>query len=663
MPHEIKYESNEYSINFKPSYPLIIGEKTYITFATVYPASAVSIEFKKEKTVQLVKEGDKWVGTYIVPAERREGWWPLYVYIKFKRNGREVLVKREMWHRAFKRESPSLKLSLGKEDYSPHIISAEALPVKIDVSQEEAREGLIIRGDKSLAFTSHSIEGSKEGYTPGVSREESLRVNISGKVSGTDVDANLFSTSTVGTSQLTEREDKISVRLKRGETEAYFGDFTADISDVEFCKLNKVLSGVQISGDYKRFGFKALMSTPKGSTKLYKAYGNNTQGPYALGFAPVVIDSEQVYVDGILQKRGDDYEIDYEAGTVTFLNRTIQDISIIRVEYDYRETTYDHSTYGLRVKGKINDSLSLGATYINDSDSAAGAETIRSNLSSAVNPESHYVIGTDGTLILGDFLIAQGEVAYSEKNLDILSASSTKEAGKAAKIKASSQLGPVNISGNYKRVGANFESISDPDPKTNIWDYGGEIAYQPNSLFLAKVESQYDKYTENSLEYEIQNRRGKAKITPTDLPDFHYILDEQEDNRDPVSGAIINRIITKNQTGISYVTGLLKTTVSGGVERRLNRYPTEEATTYQTIDLGLATVGIEKITASGNIELKTTELPDMSNYAAQTYNLNLSASPNQQYFVSAVLSQVYDELNGDRSTANLAFSADPFDIL
>ncbi|MCX5726670.1 MAG: hypothetical protein NT030_05790, partial [Candidatus Saganbacteria bacterium] len=225
-------------------------------------------------------------------------------------------------------------------------------------------EALVITGDKVLTFTSRSIEGTKEGFVPGVTREESLKLTISGKAADTEINANIFSTATTGTTQVTENEDKISVLLRHGATEAYFGDFTAYFSGLEFANINKVLQGVRLRGDYDMWGFEAIGSSPKGDSRQMKMYGNGTQGPYYLGSAPVVINSEKVFVNGAPLKRGDDYDIDYEAGNVTFRKKVIQNIDIIQVDYEYRETLYQHSTYAFRLFGRPYQNLNLGATYI-----------------------------------------------------------------------------------------------------------------------------------------------------------------------------------------------------------------------------------------------------------------------------------------------------------
>jgi len=62
----------------------------------------------------------------------------------------------------------------------------------------------------------------------------------------------------------------------------------------------------------------------------------------------VVIDSERVYVDNLLQKRGDDYNRGLSGGNGHFRQKTIDLKAVIQIYYDYRQTVYQHATYGVR---------------------------------------------------------------------------------------------------------------------------------------------------------------------------------------------------------------------------------------------------------------------------------------------------------------------------
>ena len=133
--------------------------------------------------------------------------------------------------------------------------------------------------------------GSREGSIPGSqqTREETLRLNISGRAADTDIEASLYRTSALGSTRLSENDDQISILMRRGSTEAYLGDFDASLTETEFGALNKRLSGGRIKTVQNNWGLVALYSSPKENIFAPMAI---IQGPYTLShvrrLSPVV---------------------------------------------------------------------------------------------------------------------------------------------------------------------------------------------------------------------------------------------------------------------------------------------------------------------------------------------------------------------------------------
>ncbi len=728
-----KYTQPHFSINFYPIYPLLIGKKTYVRIKTSLNAKKIVLGLENSSLITMDKKENYWGTELLVSDKFKEGWnrLKLYIYYEESETVREVaseniwqkimmwikrekypkakvvkkkkikLLERSMWYRVYHPERPPeiFEILSVPAEPTPELPLGEVLKLKeeekikmpitmteevVSITTEEV-EGLTVKGNKTLTFSIKTLEGTKEGFVPGVMREEALRLNISGKIEGTEIDANLFSTSSGGTAGTLQKEEKVSCRLKRGGTELYFGDFTASMDNLEFAKLDKSLSGLRLTGDYDlpapradlvlrtrsegalrdeagrqgRWGFKIIGSSPQGESKTWKSYGDGTQGPYYLGFTPIVVDSERVHVDDVLQKRGDDYELNYNTGALTFKKRTILNEEIIQVDFDYRETTYQHSTYALRTKGKLSDSLELGVTYLNDSDNLEGAETIKGE--TGVSPVSHFVIGADGKLDLGDILKAESEFAYSEKDLDVLSEGS-KEVGKAAKIKTLSSLGPLSLSAKFKRIGSKFQSIGDVSPKQDLWEYGGVLAYRPNQIFFAECGLDSQKYVWQDTPYSIETQTAKTKVSPKRWPSLAYRFFKEELSNDLVSQASINRKTVRNSGETAYKFGFLRSSLKLSHEERLDRTPSEEVTIYRIANFGLSTIGLEKITASGNIELKETEEPTGLKPYTKTYNLNISATPTKNYFLSAGVNYIDDSKEGTTNVTDLSYKAQPIKV-
>jgi len=536
-------------------------------------------------------------------------------------------------------------------------VSFEAAP-----SAESNR--LILKGTKTLTFRNYSVEGSVEGFPEGstLSRDESLKLNISGRAADTDIDATIINTSSTGMNIESEQEDKVSILLRRGSTEAYFGDFTANFDDTEFARLSKELSGLRVSGDYSAWTFKAIASSPKGESKNVKLYGDGTQGPYALGISPVVVNSEHVMVDGVGQRRGEDYDIDYEGGTITFRKRTIIATSVIEADFDFRDTPYEHTTYGLRLTGNVSDNMRLGATYINDSDSLNGAREERASMTiNPVDPISHYLIGVDTDYTLGPQLKLNSEFAYSDRNSNLLSTRTEETISRdsAFKISSASVFGPLSFDARFKRIGPAFSSIADALPREDLWGLGSDFTYKPDGVIYSDGAYNNESYDQGGVRYKNSLIGSKTKLAPAGLPTLAYSYNELRESNDPVSTDRIDRSTVTNAVESTYQWGFINNVVDLSNERRLYTFPSEEAVNYRVAGYGVSTVGFDKFSASGNLELKETDDPFEGDTSTKTYVLDLSASPAREYFASASLNTIDDSKQGITTVTDLGYKANP----
>ncbi len=698
------YDTREYDVLFNP-YPMAIDEDVAIRVFAPFNPLSVTYVFNKTAKFSLKKEGNYWRGIVKPPKEMNEGWNLSFVFITYKRGelDREarkkalaffqkmfaavkltdykdyVMIEGKIWIRAFKEPQAAGKLvriapppvtiegtAVGQEiailPVSGEASTGEAAVIAASpevLATPEVQTGLKVKGSKSINFVTRSIEGSKEGFASGYTREESLRFNIAGKLdSETDVDANFISTSTSGNSTTSQNEDKVSVLIRRASTEVYYGDFIGDLNETEFGTLNKSLSGVKVTGNYDQWGFKALYSTPRGDPKYFKSYGDGTQGPFNLGNAPVVVDSDRVYLNGVEQTRGDDYTIDYQAGTITFRRGIVLKTWIIEAYYDYRETLFQHATVGLRYKQKVSDDLKLGFTFIDDSDQLYKADEIRETLSNTIEPQSHYLVDFDGSGRLWNTQF-NSELAYSNKDLNILEPGENRSVGKAFKLDTSTDQGPFSLQTNYKRVGPTFSAIADASPKQDVWQDGAKLGYRPSGTYYASAGYGHDQYVLSDTKYLTTDKNFESKWTPQDIPSLNYFYRETFDSNDPVYTDEISRLTTKHDAESSYRYGWLLSTVRGGLEERVNHEPSKEVTTYKTVNFGTATYGLEKVSVSGNVELKDTVLPDKTTPYTKTYNANASVTPNSNYFGSLSLQVVDDSVDGMTNVTDLNYRASP----
>ena len=651
--------TDEYGLSFYPDYRPSIGQTLTLRLRTFFPAEKVTLFSDREEKIPMSYREGHWWGRFTIPPDYQEGGHFFTVWIKYPLGrapaGTPRWSKSVVWYQAYleKEEavaiqpSPPAPLPQGEGGPSP-----EAM-----VGEGNDSDELKLKGSQSISFRSRTLEGSLEGYSPGTmqTREETLRLNISGTTADTEIEASLFRTSAIGLTELGEKDEKISILLRRASTEAYLGDFTADFGEGEFTRLTRTLSGGRVKGDYGKWGFQALYSAPKGEQKYIRRYGDGTQGPYTLGSAPVVIDSERVSLDGQTLSRGNDYTIDYQAGTITFLNKIIDPKSVVQVYYDHRETAYSHSTYGLRGYFKPLETVKLGATYLNDSDQLAGAEEIRSSMSSeAFDPIGHHVIGADASVFSQNFS-ANAEGAYSYRDLNLLASGSSVEDGKAARLEFETNLGQLGLKGNLKRVSSTFTPVGEPYPKQDVTNYGGEVSLRPWRELALKYDHSYDHFRQSSVYYENLGRIFKAQYVPNSWPSLSYYQSELLESNDPVTGSQIERRIDRRSVESSYQAGFISANLKNAIERWENSSPSLEVTEYKRVGAGLATIGLEKISLSSNIELEE-RTPTARK---KTYDLRAAINPTNNYNLSSSIQIVDDTVDGYTNVTDLSWRAEP----
>jgi antitoxin component YwqK of YwqJK toxin-antitoxin module len=96
--------------------------------------------------------------------------------------------------------------------------------------------------------------------------------------------------------------------------------------------------------------FMFLSSTERGADRQEYLYGNDSQGPFYLKYTPVVIGSERVYLDGVLQQRDQDYYIENKSGKITFRNNVVQTHQIIKVLYENEDQNIQSRYTALRYR-------------------------------------------------------------------------------------------------------------------------------------------------------------------------------------------------------------------------------------------------------------------------------------------------------------------------
>jgi hypothetical protein len=231
--------------------------------------------------------------------------------------------------------------------------------------------------------------GISFGNNQDVVVNSSFNLQLSGKLSD-DVEIlaaitdNNIPVQPEGNTQQIQDFDQVFIRLSKNKTSLLAGDFEIGRPQSHFLNYFKKAQGGLFASEYPvSSNNSALMSTQAAGAISKGKYARNVingveanQGPYKLTgsenetFIIVLSNSEKVYVDGMLLKRGEnfDYVIDYNTAEVTFMP-TVQitkDKRIV-VEFQYSDKNYSRTMF-LVNQGYKSEKLKLNASIYSEQD-------------------------------------------------------------------------------------------------------------------------------------------------------------------------------------------------------------------------------------------------------------------------------------------------------
>ena len=161
-----------------------------------------------------------------------------------------------------------------------------------------------------------------------------------------------------GNTQRLQEFDQVFIRLQKKQQILQLGDFTIDRPKSYFLNFNKRVQGIGYQNSFK-IGDNTV-NTASASASIAKGeFARNifdglegNQGPYKLTgnsgeqFFIVLAGTEKVYINGLLQQRGEqaDYIINYNTGEIQFMpRRLITKDSRIQIEFEYQDRNYLNS--------------------------------------------------------------------------------------------------------------------------------------------------------------------------------------------------------------------------------------------------------------------------------------------------------------------------------
>jgi hypothetical protein len=136
--------------------------------------------------------------------------------------------------------------------------------------------------------------------------------------------------------QQPEMPEKYDIVIQYDNHKLTFGDFTGEISGNDFASINKSMRGVKLESQEKDREFKIISSKDRSFTKTDTFSGSKGKGPYKLSHTFIIDGSQEVRVNRVLMREGNDYIFDSFEGQITFTQMLI-DSDEIEVKYEYSD--------------------------------------------------------------------------------------------------------------------------------------------------------------------------------------------------------------------------------------------------------------------------------------------------------------------------------------
>lgn len=182
-------------------------------------------------------------------------------------------------------------------------------------------------------------------------------------------------------------QDKLYLKLERGQFYAMFGDYTTGLNQTKLSSYNRTLNGLKSENGEGPVVFTVYASETPQSYAHDEIQGDGTSGLYKLTQANIVLNSDMIRIetrdriqpDKVLETRSLvqhlDYEIDYAAGTIFFkqpINSRDTNFNPIFIvaEYETLGTGDKQTNAGGRVGLRLrNGDVQVGVTQLHDENS------------------------------------------------------------------------------------------------------------------------------------------------------------------------------------------------------------------------------------------------------------------------------------------------------
>ena len=275
----------------------------------------------------------------------------------------------------------------------------------------------------------------------------------------------------------------VFVKIEHNQSFLLFGDYNTNLTNQEFTAYNRSLNGVQVvhqSEGWKLTGFCSLTDRKAVQKELP---GQGLSGFYTVGYTNITSGSEKIRIEtrdkfhsevivrSIDLYRFNDYEIDYQQGTI-FFKQPVPAIdasgnpNYIVVTF---EATMDQATSyvaGGRIEHQFSDNFNIGFTAVTEEQ----------------EPTNYTLFGTNVAYQFGKTFGIQSEIARSKK---------IGSSGMAYKIEPTfSPWSNLTLKGYYRKVEQGFTNVTQLGSQRELGTlkYGVGGKYQPWNTTKASAD-------------------------------------------------------------------------------------------------------------------------------------------------------------------------------
>jgi len=245
------------------------------------------------------------------------------------------------------------------------LIQKNNLGLLLQTEPEEEQSNPFSSNQKGLKYNGSYTRGLSTGNNQDFTLNSAFNLQINGKIADdigikASLNDNNIPIQPDGNTQRLQDFDRIFIELQKKQHILTAGDFDTRSDKGYFLKYNKKLQGCKFETTQQLWKGASLQSKvgfalARGKFNRQEMSGlEGNQGPYRLfgkngeRFIIVLSNTERVFLDGVLLKRGadEDYIIDYNRGDVTFtFKKIITRYSRIIVEFEYNSANYLRSTW------------------------------------------------------------------------------------------------------------------------------------------------------------------------------------------------------------------------------------------------------------------------------------------------------------------------------